>query len=302
VKLFSQAELKTFNLMKVNLDEKLSLAYLEKEIVEEFTDLNKKETKKNRLNYFKVKGALENDYSEKLLDLGNNKKVIFGIRNFGGDRERPFIKLRSTFLIESKEEALLIYEKIKSELSIFKPLYLSFMSPFKIDSDFIGQITMVLKSKNIKERASWDTESQLSFIEVKDTEYYNWYKKGYEEFHLDRPDLKKTVMINNKSIMDLSLREGLLHFVEINNERIGLIAGEKAPFLGHDGFYFNEIFISKNWKGKGLAKAIQRKFIEKFTSGNELVWGTIDSHNLPSYKTALSNGRLPVRYECFIQL
>jgi L-amino acid N-acyltransferase YncA len=102
--------------------------------------------------------------------------------------------------------------------------------------------------------------------------------------------------------MSDSLEQGLLKTVELNGKRIGLIVGEKSDFLGRTGIYFHEIYISSDWKGMGLAKAIQRKYISLFANELELIWGTIDSANLPSYKTAYSNGRRAVRYECFVKL
>jgi len=89
-----------------------------------------------------------------------------------------------------------------------------------------------------------------------------------------------------------------MYEVYMKGKKIGLIAEERSPFLGHSGVYFHEIFISKKWKGKGLAKAIQRKFV----NDDDFIWGTIDAQNLPSYKTALVNKRRPIRFECFLKI
>ena len=115
-------------------------------------------------------------------------------------------------------------------------------------------------------------------------------------------NLKDKVTINSKKVMQDSIEDGLLKSVLLNGKRIGLIAAKISKFLGYNGMYFNEIFIDKNFKGKGLAKAIQRKFIQEFSRSNEFIWGTIDSQNLPSFKTALANGRKPIRFECFVPI
>ena len=60
--------------------------------------------------------------------------------------------------------------------------------------------------------------------------------------------------------------------------------------------------MDKKWKGKRLAKAIQRKFVAELAYENDYIWGTIDSANLPSYKTAFANGRKAIRVECFANL
>ncbi len=102
--------------------------------------------------------------------------------------------------------------------------------------------------------------------------------------------------------MSESLDQGLLFFAKINQEKVGLIAGIKSELLGHSGMYFNEIFISKEFRGKGLAKSIQRKFINDNAKPKDIIWGTIDYQNKCSYRTAASNERTPIRFECFLSL
>jgi hypothetical protein len=127
-------------------------------------------------------------------------------------------------------------------------------------------------------------------------------KRDNREFHHDNPDLKWKVTLNSKETMNESFEQGLLFFAKINNEKIGLIAAIRENFLGRPGIYFNEIFISKKWREKGLAKIVQRQFLEEVCCDNEVIWGTIDAANSPSYRTALSNGRIPIRYESFFEL
>lgn len=168
--------------------------------------------------------------------------------------------------------------------------------------DFIGSTYLIAKSSDIKSIEIWDGEELLKLKKVVGDSYYDWYKSGYEEFHTERPDLEKKVTVNSLDSMRDSVEQGLMYEVYLNGEKMGLIAGESSPFLGHPGVYFHEIFISKKWKGKGLAKAIQRKFVEMSTKDNDFIWGTVDNHNLPSYKTAQSNRRHPIRFECFVKI
>jgi len=302
VQLFAKAALDTFDLKEFSIDREKALVGLKNDIVSEFEDLNSEETKKARNDHFKVTGAKPDDYVEKVLLLDSGGKVIYGIRHMGGNPDLPFIQLNPNFRIQSKAEALEVYEKIEHEFEVFKPKYLSFWSRDQVDADFFGSTYMVSTSNQMKHLDEWPLESDITFTKITDDSYYEWYKQGYEEFHNSFPELSKKVTVNSVDSMRDSLEDGLLYYVELSGEKIGLIAGEKSKLLGHDGIYFHEIFISKKWKGKGLAKAIQRNFISSFTVGHEFVWGTIDSHNLPSFKTAKSNGRRPIRYECFIDL
>lgn len=299
---FIMTELNTYDLSGLSIEKEVSLKEIRDELIEELEDLNSDDTKKVRLEHFKVKGATKDDYSEKVIHIDSHKRVIYGIRNLGGNPKIPYIQLRPNFKISSKEESLAIYELIKREFEVFNPLYLSFHSSKRIDADFYGSLHMVAKSESIIDKEKWPLESSLEFESITDDSYYDWYKKGYEEFNSDIPELKSKVTVNSLSSMEDSLEQGLLKYVLLNGERIGLIAGEESNLLGHSGIYFHEIFISKEWKGRGIAKAIQRKFIHDFCTHLQYVWGTIDSNNLPSYKTAYSNGRRAIRYECFINL
>ncbi|MDP7320550.1 MAG: hypothetical protein QF441_08075 [Bacteriovoracaceae bacterium] len=301
VRSFAQEELNTFDLSNIELDINLALKELSDEIVSEWNELNSNEVMNSRNNYFEMPNTKSIDYAEKLLELGGNKKVIYGIRHMGGNKDLPFINLKPNFGINNVREVFEIYKKVKDEFTAFNPLYLSFWSPKKIDVDFIGSTYLVTRSKDIKLMKPWEGEASLELKKVVDDSYYDWYKSGYEEFHKERPDLEKKVTLNSLDSMRDSVGQGLMYEVYYDGEKMGIIAGESSSLLGHSAVYFHEIFISKKWKGKGLAKAMQRKFVEMSTKDDDFIWGTVDSHNLPSYKTALSNGRKPIRYECFIK-
>ena len=88
----AEAELNTYSLKNFNFDRLTSLNFFKKDLQEEFKDLNLKDTKKKRLDYFKVKGATTEDYEEKFFSLDNSRFLIGGIRNFGGDPKYPSSK------------------------------------------------------------------------------------------------------------------------------------------------------------------------------------------------------------------
>lgn len=96
------------------------------------------------------------------------------------------------------------------------------------------------------------------------------------------------------------LRDELLFFIFIDSKKAGLIGGRTAGLLGKLGVYFTEIVLSSDFKGKGFASVAQRAFIDSLPDGIELIWGTIDSKNVSSTKTALRVGREAVRSEFFV--
>jgi len=153
----------------------------------------------------------------------------------------------------------------------------------------------------MKNTPPFDQEAAITLTAPKDDSYFDWYTAGYKDFHNRFPDLEPYVSVNTKDDMELSRKEDLLRIVEINKQPIGLISAMRDTFLGQDSIYFLEIFIENAYTGKGLAKCIQRKFVAEVAK-QEIIWGTIDYKNKPSLKTALSTGRIPVRYEHFIEI
>ena len=244
VQLFALATLNTFHLSSLEINQEVALGDLRDDITSEFEDLNLQDTKKARLDHFEVSGAGLNDYSEKLLCLDGHRKVLYGIRHMGGSRDVPFVQFTPSFPIGSKSEALEIYKAIKSELKVFNPLYVSFWTKSKIDSDFIGSVYMVSTSDKLKALTPWEQESAIRFKDISDDSYYDWYKKGYDEFHVDFPNLRQKVTVNSANSMKNSLEQGLIKYIFIDGEKIGLIAAEKNKLLGHDGIYFHEIYYS----------------------------------------------------------
>lgn len=297
---FAKTALNNFNLADLNLNHEKAMKFLKKELSEEFEELNQNEVKRARAAHFKI--GKPDDYAEKILSLSNDRKLIYGIRHKGGNRDISFVSLRANFELFSKKEVLEIYGKILSEVNVFEPRFVVFHSKRKGDADFFGQVEMVGGAKEVKSIDPWGAEESLALVPIVDESFYDWYCKGYKKFHQQFPDLAAKVPVNSLSVMKESQDQGLLCWAYLDGAKVGVIAALRRDFLGHPGIYFNEIFISEENRGKGLAKAIQRKFVEENAKDDELVWGTIDSGNLSSFKTASANGRRPLRFECFINI
>lgn len=283
-------------------DESIALNSIEKDLKDDFEELNELQTQKSRHDFFKIDGAKESDYQESIHYINDEDFFVFGIRHMSGNKDLPFINIIPSFNVKTKNEVLELYDLVKDRMDVFNPLHICIKSTEKLNGDFIGSVHMVAFSEKIKNIEPWEMEKRLSLRDLKNDEYYQWYKDGYREFHKDYPELTSKVTVNSLDVLNESNDEGLLKLVELDGQRIGLVAAEKSDLLGHSGMYFNEIFISKEYKGQGIAKAIQRKFIANFSEGMDFVWGTIDANNLPSYKTAASNGRKPIHYECFYKI
>ncbi|MEZ4743983.1 MAG: hypothetical protein R3B45_16305 [Bdellovibrionota bacterium] len=297
---FSKANLSTFNLSKYKINKDLAIKSLQEDLNEEFNDLNSEETKLARLKYFNIQGASADDFSERVIKIDDKRKLICGIRHEGGNVELPFVQIIPNFSASDKEISDFYRQYLKSLFKVFEPRYVRVWSDKIIESVLIGSTYLVSTYGQIERVAKWPKEEEISFKNISDDSYYDWYKTSYNDFHEANKDLKDRVTINSPETMRSSINDGLLKYVYLDEKKIGLIAAKRSKFLGHEGFYFNEILIDKGFKGTRLARAIQRKFITEFSKPNDFIWGTVDYQNKPSYKTAVSNGRTPVRFECFI--
>jgi len=299
---FTLAILNTYDLSRLNISKCRAKREIREELAEDLEDLNNPETLEARHANFQVPKTSASDYKEKLHKIDDNRAFIYGIRNLGANPDLPFVNIIPNFEVSTKAEVMKLYECVKNEFSSFSPLYACIHTRQEVQADLKGSIHMVSKLETIVNKTPWDEESNLKLVQVTDDSYYQWYKDGYNEFHKESPELSSKVQTNGIDIMQESLEEELLYYARIGGKNIGLIAAIKSEFLGHSGVYFNEIFLTKDYKGRGLAKAIQRKFLAEYCSELDYVWGTIDAENLPSLKTAKSNGRIGVRFENYFKI
>jgi hypothetical protein len=299
---FASAELETYALSGMEIDRVQAHQSLMRDIEGEFIDLNSPETRLARLAHFCIPGTKEEDFEERIVELGSGRKIIFGVRHISAKAEFPFVQLRANFPIGESEALPLYHVHLSRYFEVFSPLYVRVPTPLPPKTGIVRSVHLVASAADILKSDPWPEEKIFSLQEVSDFEFYDWYASGYRRFHRTSPKLRDFVTVNSPAVMRKSVESGLLSLVIVQGETVGLIAADRSPFLGHPALYFNEIFIDGAWKGRGLAKAVQRKFISRSCSAADWVWGTVDQKNLPSYKTALSNGRKAIRYESFLPI
>lgn len=90
--------------------------------------------------------------------------------------------------------------------------------------------------------------------------------------------------------------DGLLVEVLIDGSWAGVVGATREESFGLAGWCMVEEILAPAFRGRGLAAAVQRAFIEALpATDDELVFGTIHAGNTPSLKTALKVGRRSVR-------
>jgi len=299
---FAKTTLSTYQLSGFRIDITKALNSIQEELEETMTDLNSEATKQARHTFFDIENTNAEDYTEHIISLNDKQQIICGIRHKSGNKDKAFVHVETNFQT-SKNELLSVYNNhLSSMFEKFKPKHLRYYTKHKSTLNINSHCFMIQQASVIKNMPSNLEEAEMELKTPEIDNYYDWYAKGYADFHKQYPALKIRVPTQSKALFKDSLKDDLLKLVFYQGERIGLIAADRSPFLGHAGIYFNEIFIDAKWKGKGLAKSIQRKFVDELTNGEEIIWGTIDFENVPSYKTALANKRKAIRFENFLPL
>lgn len=299
---FGRAEFATFDLTDINCDRELAIKDFTQKIEKSWHSLNQLEVKQERCKRFQVAGAKYSDYSEFFIELGKSQFLLAGIRHKNLNPDEPFVELRANFTIANRKQALEIFAQIKNRFNVFKPKHVQFFSAREIDCEIFGNLFLVGNVIDVNRYSHFEGKKLELRTLAPDDDYFKWYEKQYQLFSIDHPQLARTVTVNSESIMNESRTAGLMAMAYLEEQPIGLIAGESANFLGQKALYFNDIVISQKFRGQGLAKEMQRAFINMHRDNFELVFGTIDSANLASKNTALANNRKVVRYECFVKI
>lgn len=297
---FAAGAYQSYDLTALNINPSEALKNWFLEEIQASWDLNKDTTKEWRHDFFKIDKAEIEDWGTFLHDF-EGFKAMYGIRHFNGNKKEPFVHVLLSNYDNLENKLPLVKEVIENRLAVFQPkqlfLYLSPSMAEKLHCSYNHyQATWAARITRIKAASLPPNYKKIRLQLVDQDNYYDQYLDYYKQFHHEQPDKKDKVAVNDKATMEISRTDGLLYQILLNEKPIGLIAGERLDFMGASGLYFNEIVIDQAHKGNKLAAAAQRHLIEK-TNTIEFVWGTIDTSNIASSKTAARVGRKVCRIE-----
>lgn len=272
--------------------------------LESYLNLSKTEKLQSWFENVNIPNTIVEDFKERIFETKSGK-VMMGIRFLGMDLAKPFINIWASFPLEKELEN--IKDFARNSFAVFKPKHIKFWANPNSDltkqsQKYICQNYLVGNINEIVNSAKPNNYENIDLELVINVEVYEWYVKIYNEFHQENPNLKSFVMPNSIDIMQDSIKQNLCYFIKYNGEKIGLIAAEKDAYFGVPSLYMNEIIISKEFKGKKLATAAQRKLIALNKKDFTFIWGTIDQKNIPSTKNALRIGRKVISSELLLPI
>lgn len=294
-----------YDLDVIGVNRHLALTGMVAEI-EELLKLNEVQTLKRRHQHFNIAGTTFDDFEEHFYEVGKNKNVLAGIRHVNASKDQPFVHALLDFSPENSDIELL-RDFATTHFKKFAPKFVSLWLRPSLQIEALKNAAssrqyVAASLAEIQKNENPPRYDRISLKRIENALDFNWYTEVYEDFHADHPDLKDWVPINDKEEMDRCISDQLLCQVFVDGTLAGLIGAQNEPLLGIPSVYMTELLLTSKFKGQGLAAAIQRKFLDELPSQFKLVWGTIDSKNLPSLKTALRVGRNPIRSEYFISL
>ena len=225
--------------------DQVNLEKMKSEAVTEFDDLypqDQSTINEHRWRKFKVSAANPKDYEERLIDLPSGKAVLVGIRHYGGNTKIPFISIWPNFPILDVKELSLIYENCKNFYQVFNPLYLQVWC--KPDSSIYAELSKIAISKRchmlgviseiLEDKKDRVFPRGYSLTEIRNTDFYEWYCKLYEELKLHQPGISQIIgHPNDKEDMEHSMSEGLLWAVQ-ENQNNGSDSGLYRQFFEAD--------------------------------------------------------------------
>lgn len=252
----------------------------------------------------RLPGRTPDEFAVRVVDAGSLGLVIAGIHFFGLDAQKPFVGvLAMTRDVRSRAEIGALCTRLTAEFGVFQPRRIWLFVPGietaigRDDDDdahvdicpdqrlFIGHVPTLLAqpAPSGYERISLAAPSPGM---------YQRYVDAYERLFAQAPQLRERLPVEQPD----SLANCALCFEAwIDGAWAGLIAADAGDILGLSGHFVLEQILHANYRGRGLAPALQRHLLERLPQrGDHVLWGYVDASNWPSRKTAARVGRVDV--------
>lgn len=252
-----------------------------------------------------VSGAKPVDYRLRQISLGKDGSFLAGIHFLGLDVNRPFVG------VLAREHALTdaayvrrVSKALASHFSLFSPEAVWFFQPdgapeLDLASYPGSRLDQHLLAAPVREMLTRSPQ-HLDRVEARAiTE--GWYRRYTEAFARFRAANPKRGYLNMEKESDLIGCEegGALRELFVDGKWAGLIAAGVDRQAGLTGHSVWDVLLDTPWRGKGLAAACHRRFLEHLPP-DTLLWGTVDARNTPSRRAAQGAGRVIVGRWWFI--
>lgn len=245
---------------------------------------------------FKQTGLPQRFFQQKIITFAGSD-FLTGPRYLGGDVNQPFIDLvasSSPLTRQAAREIFKVWQPLGAQtLRVLRRPGL--VSGGTVDQLFYGGTLLTPKPNPSLE------------ISRADMSHFDWclqaIEQAYAETYLRMPQLRGQVFPTDHQELEVSIRQGEVFMLSVDQERAGLIichVGNRA-FI-HGNWITDEIVVPK-FRGRQLASEVQRQLFAFLPGSHDtpLLWGNIFSGNVPSMRTAQRAGRGPLMEYAFLR-
>jgi RimJ/RimL family protein N-acetyltransferase len=254
-------------------------------------------------------GAAPSEYGLREIELSPDLSVLAGIRFRGPDVDFPFVGVFAQSRFLSLEEIDAVVHRLSYEFERFRPRWVRLWSAsgredlrrcegargdLRVVADWIPDVM------GRPRPAGWErVELELD----PDARCFEEYVATYDEFFESFPKWRGRLQVEDRESLLECAREGALHCVRVDGEFTGVVAARSGQLRELEGWEMVDELLTEPFRGKKLAPAMQRLFLEQLDLGtNKIVFGTIEEENLASLRTALRVGRVDVGGWVFLPL
>lgn len=247
-----------------------------------------------------VEGTSADHYKFRILELKHNLKALTSIRFKCLDVTQPYVEiLHKNFLIKSVDQIKQLASEIHQHYKIFAPKWIRLFDSSGILEQAVDDKTVICDLRlfaglieKLKLRPFPKTQEKVALEPARDMEIYSLYQELYGELYKENPALRSMLCKESPHTFQKIRDAGTLFNILIEGKWAGIIglSEEYEKFLY--GYRMVDQIISKPYRGKGFAVAVQRRLIEVIESKkNEVLFGQISPSNISSARTALRVGR-----------
>ena len=257
-----------------------------------------------------VKGAVEQDYRNKLIACPSGVELIAGLRFRGLDLQKPFIALLAqTEAHLSSDDFTFLKNELPEKFEIFRPrwvrAFISNAHPLGEEVFPIEYAGKALVGATIEEVAAFsekaspisfrETSKNVTLVTAQNTSFYSRYLDAYSVAHEKFPPSKIWSPVESEVDLAELVKSRTLFEIFVNEQWAGIFGGSFTTLHGLKGFYIAEIILAPEMRSKRIASTIQRlaarTLIRNGATSDDWFYGTIGRANTPALKSALSAGR-----------
>jgi hypothetical protein len=247
-----------------------------------------------------VDGTEPGMYRLREIDISSNDAVLAGIHFVGRDVTRPFVNVFAQSRDFSGPEVSAATSALISAFSAFNPSRVRWWSPEQRELRTLPLATgdqrlVVGRLSEIREVPVARLPDRFSFHAEPAAVWYEEYALAYTDALASGVAMERRMTAESRDTLKECERAGALFTLRDGGRLAGLMAARPQTLRGLKGWEIVEEFLWSDYRGHGLAAAMQ----QRFTSGldqrhGQLVFGEIHDMNLPSLRTALRAGRTDV--------